>query len=146
MKRKIKDKKVLWLTKEIIYSKKDSEGIPIGNYTSQIFANIYLNEVDQYIKNILKVKLYYRYMDDSIILVETKEEAKYILEKIEIFLNEKLKLNLNSKTNISLTKFKLLTKSADNTKTKFQNINLVYAYNELADKIYSVEYGRIVPG
>lgn len=104
MKRKIKDKKVLWLTKEIIYSTGNGEGIPIGNYTSQIFANIYLNEVDQYIKNILKVKLYYRYMDDSIILVETKEEAKYILEKIEIFLNEKLKLNLNSKTNIFKSK------------------------------------------
>lgn len=47
----------------------------------------------------------------------------------------------DSKKNISVTKFKLLTKSADNTKTKFQNINLVYAYNELADKIYS-EYKK----
>lgn len=100
MKKKIKDKKVLWLTKEIIYSKKDSEGIPIGNYTSQIFANIYLNEIDQYIKNILKVKFYYRYMDDSIILVEHKSEAKEILEKIKRYLEENLKLKLNSKTNI----------------------------------------------
>lgn len=100
MKRKIKDKKVLWLTKKIIYSKKDSEGIPIGNYTSQIFANIYLNEIDQYIKNILKVKFYYRYMDDSIILVEHKSEAKKILEKIKEYLEENLKLKLNSKTNI----------------------------------------------
>ena len=43
----------------------------------------------------------------------------------------------NSKKNISLTKFKVLTKNADNIKTKFQNVNLVFAYNELADKIYS---------
>ena len=47
LKRKIKDEKVLWLTKEIVYSSKGETGIPIGNYTSQIFANIQLNELDQ---------------------------------------------------------------------------------------------------
>ncbi len=96
--RKIKDKKVLWLTKEIIYSSKGKNGLPIGNYTSQIFANIYLNELDQYIKHKLKCKHYYRYMDDSIILVKTKEEAKEILEKIRKFLKTNLELELNSKT------------------------------------------------
>src|SRR5699024_5999381 len=66
----------------------------------QMFANIYLNEVDQYIKNQLRCKYYFRYMDDSAILVKTKEEAKYVLEKIQAFLKEKLALELNSKTQI----------------------------------------------
>lgn len=101
MNKKIKDKKLLWLIKEILYSEKEKEtGIPIGNYTSQIFANIYLNELDQYIKHTLKVKYYYRYMDDSVIFVETKQEAKIILEKIKKFLKENLYLELNSKTQI----------------------------------------------
>ncbi|MCI8345586.1 MAG: RNA-dependent DNA polymerase [Clostridia bacterium] len=102
--RKIKDKKILWVLKEIIFSEEGETGIAIGNYTSQIFANIYLNEVDQYIKHKLKVKYYYRYMDDSIILVKTKEEAKYILEKITNFLKDELYLELNEKTQVFKSK------------------------------------------
>ena len=98
--RKIKDEKVIWLSKEIIYSNEGKKGLPIGNYTSQIFANIYLNELDQYIKHKLKCKNYFRYMDDGIILVKTKEEAKEILKKIKEYLKENLKLELNSKTQI----------------------------------------------
>lgn len=100
LKRKIKDEKLLWLIKEIIYSNKGEKGLPIGNYTSQMFANIYLNEMDQYIKNELQCRRYFRYMDDVIILIKTKEEAKQVLEKIQIFLKEKLELELNSKTQI----------------------------------------------
>ena len=74
--RKIKDPKLIWLTKEIIYSSEGKKGLPIGNYTSQIYANIYLNEVDQYIKHKLKVKYYFRYMDDSIILIKKKKKQK----------------------------------------------------------------------
>lgn len=63
LKRKIEDEKVLWLLREIIYSgKKEPVGIPIGNYTSQMFANIYLNEVDQFVKHKLKVSYYARYL------------------------------------------------------------------------------------
>ena len=104
LQRKIKDKKVLWLTKEIIYSNKGQKGIPIGNYTSQVYANIYLNELDQYIKHKLKCKYYFRYMDDSVILVKTKEEAKSILENISQFLKYNLRLELNSKTQIFKSK------------------------------------------
>lgn len=102
--RKIKDKKLKWLVDEIISSSEGETGIPIGNYTSQIFANIYLNEVDQYIKHELKVKYYYRYMDDSIVLVKTKEEAKEVLTKIIEYLRNNLKLELNSKTQIFKSK------------------------------------------
>lgn len=104
LERKIKDPKLMWLTKEILYSKKEEVGIPIGNYTSQLFANIYLNEVDQYIKNNLKARFYFRYMDDSIILLKDKEELKDYLEKIKTFLKEKLHLELNNKTNIFKSK------------------------------------------
>ena len=86
--------------KEIIFSTKEETGIPIGNYTSQIFANIYLNEADQFIKHKLKVKYYFRYMDDSIILVKSKEEAREVLKSIRLFLKENLFLELNDKTQI----------------------------------------------
>ena len=77
-----------------------NKGLPIGNYTSQMFANIYLNEMDQYIKHQLHCKYVFRYMDDAVILLKTKEEAKDALEKITIFLRDKLELELNSKTQI----------------------------------------------
>ena len=98
--KKIKDEKLLWLLKEIIYSNEGKYSLAIGNYTSQTFANIYLNEADQYIKNKLHCKYYYRFMDDSIILIKTKEEAIDILNKIRTFLKDKLELELNKKTQI----------------------------------------------
>lgn len=100
LERKIKDENVMWLTKEIIYSNEGKVGLPIGNYTSQLFANVYLNELDKYVKHILKCKYYFRYMDDGVILVKTKEEAKEILGKIKTFLKYNLELELNSKTQI----------------------------------------------
>ena len=75
-------------------------GLPLGNYTSQMFANIYLNELDQYIKHKLKCKYYFRYMDDMVILLPNKEIANNVLNDITIFLKEKLGLTLNSKTRI----------------------------------------------
>ena len=100
LKRKVKDKKLLWLTREILLSTEGMLGLPLGNYTSQMFANIYLNELDQYAKHKLKCKYYYRYMDDMVILCENKEKAKNILSSITIFLENNLKLTLNSKTRI----------------------------------------------
>ncbi len=100
LQRKIKDEKVLWLTREILYSNEGENNLPIGNYTSQMFANIYLNELDQYVKHKLKGKYYFRYMDDAILIRKTKEEAKNDLENITEFLKEKLKLELNKKTQI----------------------------------------------
>ena len=104
LQRKIKDENLIWLIQEILYSQKREKGIEIGNYTSQMFANIYLNEVDQYIKHKLHVKYYCRYLDDSIIMVKTKEEAEYALEKIKSFLSKNLELELNKKTQIFKSK------------------------------------------
>ena len=100
LERKIKDEKLMWLLKEILYAQKREKGLEIGNYTSQMFANIYLNEIDQYIKHKLHIKYYFRYLDDSIVIVKTKEEAKNALEKIKEFLKENLELELNKKTQI----------------------------------------------
>lgn len=100
LKRKMKDRKLLWLTRKILLSTEGMVGLPLGNYTSQMFANIYLNELDQYAKQKLRCKYYYRYMDDMIILAENKEMAKHYLKIIEEFLKERLKLTLNSKTKI----------------------------------------------
>ena len=102
--RKIQDEKVLWLTREILYSNGKEKGLPIGNYTSQCFANIYLNEIDQYAKHTLKLKYWYRYMDDMIAIVKTKQEAIEKLGYIRKFLMENLELELNSKTQIFKSK------------------------------------------
>ncbi|MDO8460777.1 MAG: RNA-directed DNA polymerase [Nanoarchaeota archaeon] len=69
--------------------------MPLGNLTSQFFANIYLNELDQFVKHILKAKHYIRYVDDFIILHENKQQLeKWILE-INNFLSNKLDLELH---------------------------------------------------
>lgn len=77
---------------------KKGKGLPIGNMTSQILAIYYLNELDHYINDTLKVK-YIRYMDDGILIHESKEYLKYCLMKITNIL-DKYKLNLNKKTKI----------------------------------------------
>ena len=100
LKRRIKDEKLLWLIRQVLSAQKRQKGIEIGNYTSQTFANIYLNELDQYATRKLKVPFYYRYMDDIVILVKTKKDAKEALDKIKKFLKEHLELELNDKTNI----------------------------------------------
>lgn len=69
-----------------------------------MFANIYLNEVDQFIKHKLHIKYYCRYLDDSIVIVKTKKEAIYALEQIKEFLQYNLKLELNKKTQIFKSK------------------------------------------
>lgn len=75
-------------------------GMPIGNLTSQLFANIYLNELDQLCKHELRLHFYIRYMDDVIILLDSKERLAEIKGIVEDFLNENLHLDLNKKTAI----------------------------------------------
>lgn len=85
----------------IIDSSPEGEtGIPLGNVSSQDFANIVLNEVDQYCIRFLGAKLYTRYMDDIVIIAPDKETAREWLAKIKVFLQEKLHLETNSKTKI----------------------------------------------
>lgn len=97
LRKRIADNKIIEFSKVILDDGNDI-GIPIGNYTSQYFANIYLNELDYYVKNKLNIEYYVRYMDDFVILVQTKEEAMHILESIRWFLKNTLKLELNHKS------------------------------------------------
>lgn len=96
--KKIKDSYLLKFTYKMIYENNDFSGICIGNYTSQWFANIYLNEFDHYVKEVLNIKFYLRYMDDFVIIVSTKEMAKDIYNNIKNFLAINLKLELNKKS------------------------------------------------
>lgn len=97
LKKYISDKDVIWLTSLFVYDG-ESKGLAIGNYTSQYFANIYLNELDYFIKYNLKIRYYIRYLDDFILLFNTKEECKIIKNKIEFFLKDELKLELNNRS------------------------------------------------
>lgn len=75
------------------------KGLPIGNMTSQILAVYYLNDLDHFIKEKLRIKCYVRYMDDFILFHEDREYLKYCLKEIEKKLDE-VKLKLNKKTQI----------------------------------------------
>lgn len=89
----IEDKNIIWLCREIVGS--FNPGLPLGNLTSQLFVNIYMNESDQYMKHGLRVKYYIRYADDFVILSHDKDYFLELLPKIGDFLEEKLKLQLH---------------------------------------------------
>lgn len=93
--RKIKCKDTLWLLKEIIFSYGGGKNVPIGNYTSQWFGNLYLNELDQWIKHKWKVKHYIRYCDDFVIFHNDKNFLHQLKNEIENFIAEKLELSFS---------------------------------------------------
>ncbi|MBS3080450.1 group II intron reverse transcriptase domain-containing protein [Candidatus Pacearchaeota archaeon] len=112
IKRKIKDEKVLWLIERILEpgnmkretgkihyyldeNIKNIKGIPLGNLTSQFFANVYLNELDYFVKHKLKCKYYIRYVDDFVILHSSKKQLEEWKIEINNFLKERLKLELH---------------------------------------------------
>ena len=179
---KIKDKKVINIIEKIIDSTdcdyinkkiinlnnyneeitlyKKGKGCPIGNMTSQIIGILYLNELDHYIKEKLKIKYYIRYMDDGILIHEDKDYLKYCLKEIEKIVN-KYKLELNRKTKIYkssegieflgfrfiIKNNKLIMKVKNNTKKNFKkrinkiNINSYIGHLKHGDcksLIYSV--------
>ncbi len=77
----------------------NGKGLPVGNLTSQFFANVYLNELDQFVKHTLKCRYYVRYCDDFLILDESPERLKEIKERISEFVADKLNLSLNERYN-----------------------------------------------
>jgi len=97
LKRKIKDEKIIWLIIKILKNFDDKiKGMPLGNMTSQFFANLYLNDLDQFVKNRLKMKHYIRYVDDFIILHENKKVLENCMDKIQKYLmNLKIELHPN---------------------------------------------------
>jgi len=105
----IKDKDIIWLLGNIIDSFQTSNtnsamaenvalkerGLPLGNLTSQLLVNIYMNEFDQYVKHKLKVKYYIRYADDFVILQNDKMYLERILKQMKEFLENNLKLTMH---------------------------------------------------
>ncbi len=93
------DNQILWLLSQVIDSfsaKSDIKiGLPLGNLTSQLLVNIYMNEFDQFVKRELKVKYYIRYADDFVILHDDKKYLEELLPKINDFLQKELKLQLH---------------------------------------------------
>jgi len=95
---KIKDKRIIWLIIQILNNhqgKQVGKGMPLGNLTSQFFANVYLNELDQYVKHTLKAKHYIRYVDDFVILHRSSKQLEVYKNKIDIFLKDMLGLKLH---------------------------------------------------
>ena len=114
---------ILWLTKQIIFQDPTKnfyqkgnpklfnlipshkslfkipkhQGLPIGNLTSQFFANVYLNELDQFIKHQLKIKYYLRYVDDIVILHQNPKQLQIWHKQINQFLKDNLKLHFHPK-------------------------------------------------
>lgn len=91
--RHILDTNILWLLREIIGS--FPIGLPLGNLTSQLFVNVYMNGFDQFLKQILKVKHYMRYADDFVVLSENKVYLEALLPRISQFLSKRLHLELH---------------------------------------------------
>lgn len=118
LKRKIRDDDMIFLLDKIVNSSETNfglppgkspgevkrsdrvseKGMPVGNLSSQMFANLYLNELDQYCKRTLGIHFYVRYMDDVIILHQDKDQLHEWKRIIDTFLKEKLQLDLNEKT------------------------------------------------
>jgi len=123
--KQVKNPEILWLSKTIIFHnptynyiqkgdlkllqsipihkslfEKYNCGLPIGNLTSQFFANVYLNELDQFIKHNLKCKKYFRYMDDFILIHSSKKQLIIWQKEIKIFVENNLNLKIHPKKQI----------------------------------------------
>ncbi len=98
LKKHIVDENIMWLLERIIssfHTTRIGVGLPLGNLTSQLFVNIYMNEFDQFMKHELKTKYYIRYADDFVIFSQDKGYLENFLLDVGKFLNEKLHLNLH---------------------------------------------------
>ena len=126
--------------------------MPLGNLTSQFFANIYLNELDRFVKHKLMAKYYIRYVDDFVILHNSQKQLEICKEKIDNFLKNHLKLELHPEkskvlvlgSSLNFLGFrvfyyhKLLKKSnLIKMKNKFKSLNINYGKKHIDyDKIY----------
>jgi retron-type reverse transcriptase len=109
LEKNIEDKKIIWLLDDIIGSfrtigltmsnghRKSNSGLPLGNLTSQLFANVYMNEFDQWVKHRFRKKYYIRYADDYIFLSDNRDCLRRLILVIEEFLQKRLKLSLHPK-------------------------------------------------
>lgn len=95
---RIADEGVLWLLGQVIgsfSSRLTGVGLPLGNLTSQLFANVYLDPFDQFVKHRLKVRHYVRYADDFVLLSEDRDRLSGLLPSIRTYLRDELRLDLH---------------------------------------------------
>ncbi|MFT7184508.1 MAG: RNA-directed DNA polymerase, partial [Oceanicoccus sp.] len=103
LKRRVKDRKAMILIREVLKSHqsyREGVGMPIGNLTSQIFSNIYLNELDLFVKHTLQPKAYLRYGDDFLLFEMDLEKLEDMKKAVTAFLSDELRLTLHSKNNV----------------------------------------------
>lgn len=100
LRRRIACKRTLALLDHIIDSCGDGVGLPIGNLTSQLSANIYLHELDEFVKHALGEHYYMRYMDDFCVVHHDKAHLQRVRARIERFLWHHLRLKTNAKTQV----------------------------------------------
>lgn len=95
----IRDQRILWLLGRVVesFKAKPGVGLPLGNLTSQLLVNVYMNEFDQFVKHNLKVKHYIRYADDFVLLSERRKELEKQIPLIQQFLTDTLHLELHPK-------------------------------------------------
>ncbi len=121
VKKKIKDPDSIKIINTIIDA--EPKGLSIGAMTSQVLAIFYLNDMDHFIKEELKIKYYVRYQDDFLLFHQSKEYLKVCLEKIKIFL-QKEKLFLNNKTRIfkNTNNFIFLGRNSKGRYIRYRNV------------------------
>lgn len=137
LKKKIKDKDALKIVFDIIDSEKD--GLGIGAMTSQVLAIFYLNDMDHFIKEELKIKYYVRYQDDFLLFHPSKKYLSYCLDEINKFL-EKEKLTLNKKTRIykNTNNFIFLGRNMNGKYSKYRDVN-----RKIKKRIYLYKTNKI---
>lgn len=153
--KKFKDYSLLQIFNKIIssYEVSENKGVPIGNLTSQYFANHYLAGMDHYIKEELKINAYIRYMDDMVLWHNDKEYLKKCLKLITGFLKNELKLDLKlsqiNKTyaGVNFLGYKLkkgFVKLNERSKKRFVNKMRTYAENLISSNWSQEDYQRHV--
>lgn len=162
IRRKINNAKVIRLIKQILKNhagKEANKGMPLGNYTSQFFANVYLHELDWFVKHQLTARHYLRYVDDFVILHNSKKLLYEYREKINYFLGLRLELELHPEKSkivllsegVSLLGFRvfyhhklLLKKNLRQFRTKYSLLCRQYLTGEVSyDEIYNFLEGWV---
>ena len=131
----------------------EENGLPIGNQTSQWFALFYLNRVDRIIKEKYSCKYYVRYMDDLIVIHEDKEYLKKLLNELNIYIQENLKLEFNEKTQLiplhkgvsflgwkyTFNENKKIFKKIDSSKRKYRDKTIVLLYEQFDKGLIDID-------
>lgn len=137
---RIKDKDALKIVFDIIDS--NPEGLFIGSMTSQVLAIFYLNDLDHFIKETLKIKYYVRYQDDFLLFHESKDYLKFCLNEITKFLEtQKLKLNIKTRIYKNTNNFLFLGRNTKCNYARYRNVK-----RKLKNKYFLYKNGKLSLG